>query len=397
MGDQHQGLAGSVQPGQQAADLLRRWRCPALRSARRPAATPGSSPGRGRSRPAAAARRTAARIGVGSCSMRSGPAFARPAAGPGGGTARRAARQQHVVGDGQVVEQGEELEDHAELRRGGTGPARSRSCGHPLPSHGHRSGRGPVQPRNQVQQRRLPAARRPHHRHRFSRRDCRLTGPPRAAPSPEYRFVTSVSPIIAFMALDTRPVAAGRSSADGCKRVGRRCDHWPPILRAMYPATSHGGRHRALLGHNDQMNGSRACRARGGRQARAGQLAQRLDRARRVLRSTLAFVGSVESRTRPTARAIGVDVALAAAAALAMLVLAARNQHAPAGRACSSARPAPACHGGHEPESGRLAARCRWPAVDARLRSRCAGLAADRVLADPGRRGGHTRLPAKRR
>ena len=53
----------------------------------------------------------------------------------------------------------------------------------------------------------------------------------------------------------------------------------------------------------------------------AGQLAQRLDRARRVLRSTLAFVGSVESRTRPTARAIGVDVALAAAAALAMLVL----------------------------------------------------------------------------
>jgi CheY-like chemotaxis protein len=53
----------------------------------------------------------------------------------------------------------------------------------------------------------------------------------------------------------------------------------------------------------------------------AGQLAQRLDRARRVLRSTFAFAGSVESRARPTARAIGVDVSLAAAAALAMLVL----------------------------------------------------------------------------
>jgi signal transduction histidine kinase len=53
----------------------------------------------------------------------------------------------------------------------------------------------------------------------------------------------------------------------------------------------------------------------------AGQLAQRLDRARRWLRGVVAFVCSVEPRTRPTARAIGVDVALAAAAALAMLVM----------------------------------------------------------------------------
>ena len=53
----------------------------------------------------------------------------------------------------------------------------------------------------------------------------------------------------------------------------------------------------------------------------AGQLAQRLDRARRGLRSAVAFVGSVEPRGRPTARAIGVDVVLAVVAAVAMLVM----------------------------------------------------------------------------
>ena len=53
----------------------------------------------------------------------------------------------------------------------------------------------------------------------------------------------------------------------------------------------------------------------------AGQLAQRLDRARRGLRSVVAFVGSAEPRARPTARAIGADVVLAAAAAAAMLVM----------------------------------------------------------------------------
>jgi signal transduction histidine kinase len=53
----------------------------------------------------------------------------------------------------------------------------------------------------------------------------------------------------------------------------------------------------------------------------AGQLAQRLDRARRGLRGVVAFVGSVEPRSRPTARAIGSDVVLAAAAAAAMLIM----------------------------------------------------------------------------
>jgi signal transduction histidine kinase len=53
----------------------------------------------------------------------------------------------------------------------------------------------------------------------------------------------------------------------------------------------------------------------------AGQLAQRLDRARRWLRGAVAFVGSVEPRGRPTARAVGADVVLAVAAAIAMMVM----------------------------------------------------------------------------
>jgi signal transduction histidine kinase len=56
-----------------------------------------------------------------------------------------------------------------------------------------------------------------------------------------------------------------------------------------------------------------------------GQLAQRLDRTRRWLRGAVAFVGSVEPRTRPTARAIGMDIVLAAAAAAAMLVMLGRT------------------------------------------------------------------------
>jgi signal transduction histidine kinase len=76
----------------------------------------------------------------------------------------------------------------------------------------------------------------------------------------------------------------------------------------------------ALLRHNDQVNGistPRPWQASG----LAGQLAQRLDRARRGLRSAVAFVGSVEPRARPTGRAIGADVVLAAAAGAAMLVM----------------------------------------------------------------------------
>jgi signal transduction histidine kinase len=57
----------------------------------------------------------------------------------------------------------------------------------------------------------------------------------------------------------------------------------------------------------------------------AGQLAQRLDRAQRWLRGALRFVGSVETRARPTARAIGVDIVLAVAAAAAMLVMLGRT------------------------------------------------------------------------
>jgi signal transduction histidine kinase len=76
----------------------------------------------------------------------------------------------------------------------------------------------------------------------------------------------------------------------------------------------------SLLGQNEHVNGMSMPRPW---QAPSlpGQLAQRLDRARRGLRSAVAFVGSAEPRTRPTARAVGMDVALAAAAAAAMMVM----------------------------------------------------------------------------
>jgi signal transduction histidine kinase len=53
----------------------------------------------------------------------------------------------------------------------------------------------------------------------------------------------------------------------------------------------------------------------------AGRLAEQLELARSRLRRAVAFIGSVEPRTRPTARAIGVDVALAAAATVALLAM----------------------------------------------------------------------------
>jgi signal transduction histidine kinase len=61
----------------------------------------------------------------------------------------------------------------------------------------------------------------------------------------------------------------------------------------------------------------------------AGQLAQRLDRARRGLRGALRFVASVEPRARPTARAIGVDIVIAVAAAAATLVMLGRANTLP--------------------------------------------------------------------
>ena len=117
VGDQHQGLPGRRSGPAAARRSPRRWRCPARRSARRPAAARAGSPAPGRSPPAAARRRTA---GPG---RRCGAASIRSAASSSAARARAWPRrmpgelrgQQHVVGDGQVVEQVEELEDHADL------------------------------------------------------------------------------------------------------------------------------------------------------------------------------------------------------------------------------------------------------------------------------------------
>jgi signal transduction histidine kinase len=61
----------------------------------------------------------------------------------------------------------------------------------------------------------------------------------------------------------------------------------------------------------------------------AGRLAGQLEQLRSVLRRTVAFIGSAEPRTRPTRRAIGVDVALAAAATVALLAMMGRTSTFP--------------------------------------------------------------------
>jgi hypothetical protein len=79
--------------------------------------------------------------------------------------------QQHVVGDGQIVEQVEELEDHADVpvpEAGQTGLTEGVDA---LPGHHDRAAGRPVQAGDQVEQGRLAAARRAHHGDRLARRE----------------------------------------------------------------------------------------------------------------------------------------------------------------------------------------------------------------------------------
>jgi signal transduction histidine kinase len=70
-----------------------------------------------------------------------------------------------------------------------------------------------------------------------------------------------------------------------------------------------------LPGHNEQVNGMSMPRP-----WQAFGPAEQLERAKDGLRRAAAFVASVEPRSRPTARAIAVDVVLAAVATVALLV-----------------------------------------------------------------------------
>jgi signal transduction histidine kinase len=70
-----------------------------------------------------------------------------------------------------------------------------------------------------------------------------------------------------------------------------------------------------LPGHNEQVNGMSMPRP-----WPAYGPAEQLERAKGGLRRAVAFVASVEPRSRPAARAVAVDVVLAAAATLALLV-----------------------------------------------------------------------------
>jgi signal transduction histidine kinase len=73
-------------------------------------------------------------------------------------------------------------------------------------------------------------------------------------------------------------------------------------------------------GHNEQVNGMSVPRP-----WQASGLAEQLERAKGGLRRAVAFVASVEPRTRPTARAIAVDFVLATAATVALLLALSRT------------------------------------------------------------------------
>jgi hypothetical protein len=89
-----------------------------------------------------------------------------PRLGPG--QTRQLGGQQHVVGDRQVVQQIEELEDHADLRPPELRRPRLAHPVHPQPGDGDGARAGPVEPGDQVEQRRLAAAGRPQHGDRLS-------------------------------------------------------------------------------------------------------------------------------------------------------------------------------------------------------------------------------------
>ncbi len=96
---------------------------------------------------------------------------------------RRAARAAGRCRDGQVVEQVEELEDHpdpaaAEARRAGLAEPVD-----PRVGDGDRAARRPVEPGDQVQQRRLAAARRSHDRDGFARPDLEADPVERRTPA----------------------------------------------------------------------------------------------------------------------------------------------------------------------------------------------------------------------
>ncbi len=97
--------------------------------------------------------------------------LARAAPGSCPGQPCQLRRQQHVVGHGQVVEQVEELENHSDALPPVFREARLAHRVDPLACHRHGPRRRPVESGDQVEQRRLAAAGRPHDCHGLAGRD----------------------------------------------------------------------------------------------------------------------------------------------------------------------------------------------------------------------------------
>jgi hypothetical protein len=83
-------------------------------------------------------------------------------------------RQLDVLDGGELLHQVEGLEDETDIGASHPGQGLLTDVVDATAVQRHRPARGPVQPPEQVQQRGLPAAAGPHHRHRLSRADVEI-------------------------------------------------------------------------------------------------------------------------------------------------------------------------------------------------------------------------------
>jgi len=172
VGDHDQGLPGGVQVPQQLPDLLagRGVQCSGRFVGQQQLGPVHQGTGDGHALPLPAGQPAGIRVAVlADPQRREQLSRARPGLAPA--HPRELRGQQHVVLDGEVVKQVEELEDHPDPAAPEPGQPGLAELVYALPGDGHSPAGRPVQARDEVQQRGFPAAGRAHHRYRLARRE----------------------------------------------------------------------------------------------------------------------------------------------------------------------------------------------------------------------------------
>src|SRR5215472_16509127 len=250
VGDQHHALPGGVQVQQQRADLL------AGGGVQRPGRLVGQQqfgpvdqcPGDRHPLPLPAGE--PARVGVAvPLDVQRGQQFAGPCPGLAAAHSGELRGQQHVVGDGQVVEQIEELKDHSNTAPPESGYSRFAEPVHPVPGYGHRAAGRLVQAGDEVQQGGLAAARRSHHRHSLTRCYFQAHAVHGGLAVVVIAFGHVVDPHESIHERHGRQGDAATASAAGCKCAARQApaglpghpDGGPGYITRRTPCCRHGG------------------------------------------------------------------------------------------------------------------------------------------------------------